>query len=66
MAQRVLDNFFKPNQPHQFDLFAQRVQLKNMLNDFRRNLNVLLVEHKCALDIPDNDISGRAHNLFDY
>ena len=30
-----------------------------MLNDFRPNLDVVRVEHTCALDIPDNDISAK-------
>ena len=56
MTQKVLDDFFKPNQ---FNQFAQRVsQLENVLNGLRPNTDVLQVEHPCALDIPDNDISA--------
>ena len=59
MAQQVRHNFFKPNQPFQFDQLPQRVsQLENVLNDFRPNLGLLRVEHTCPLDIPNNDISA--------
>ena len=57
--QQVQDDFFKLNQPLQLNHFAQRVsQLENVLNDFRSNLDVLRVEHTCALHIPNNDTSA--------
>ena len=61
MAQQVLDDFFKPNQPLRFYQFAQRAsQLENMLNDFRPNLDVLQVGDTYALDISSNDFSAVA------
>ena len=58
MAQQVLDDFLKPNQPLEFDQFcSENFSTGNVLNDFRPNLNVIQVEHTSALDIPNNDIS---------
>ena len=59
MTQQVLDDFFKPNQPLQFNQLAQRVsQMENVSNDLRLNLDLLRVKHTCALDVPNNDISA--------
>ena len=49
MAQQVLADFFKPNQPlHSIGLLIVS-QLENVLNDFRPNLDVLRVGHIRAL-----------------
>ena len=64
MVQQDLDDFFELNQQFQFSQFAQRVsQRENVLNDFRPNLDVLRVEHTCALDILNNTSAETIINL---